>query len=54
MEKRHREVMHLLGIEAEKNRPDQTPVEHIEHKLSEDELRRGCKNVGPTNRRPHI
>ena len=40
MQKRHRKMMHTLRIEAEKNRPEQTPVKHIEHARSQDETRR--------------
>jgi GlpG protein len=47
VEECHREVMHALGIEAEKDRPEQTPVKHIEHACSQDEMRRGCKSCVP-------
>ena len=45
MKKRHRKVVNPLGIEAEKNRPEQTPVKHIEHARNQTEIRCGCNRA---------
>ncbi|MEI7820487.1 MAG: hypothetical protein WCK55_06180 [Verrucomicrobiota bacterium] len=51
MKKRHREVVNPFSIKTKKNRPDQSPVEHIKHASSQDETRRGRNRQPPIRSR---
>jgi hypothetical protein len=51
MKKRHREVVNPFSIKTKKNRPDQSPVEHIKHASSQDETQRGRNRQPPIRSR---
>jgi hypothetical protein len=51
MKKRHREVVNPFSIKTKKNRPDQSPVEHIKHASTQDETQRGRNRQPPIRSR---